>query len=156
MEPIRLLIVEDDPDWLRGLTDYLNRQGDINVVECCSTVESARLLLTTTEALADVVLMDIMLQNEPDGHRARGVGRYDVGRKVIMLTSMEEKELIFPILPSRGDRLSNKISLRGDPWASSGLHMPVNQPSMRSRRTTTGGVSQTQTVGDAIQDQRSS
>ncbi len=33
MEPIRILIVEDDLDWLRGLKAYLNRQPDLTVVE---------------------------------------------------------------------------------------------------------------------------
>ena len=44
MEMIRILIVEDDLDWLRGLTDYLNRQGDMTVVESRSTAEEAQAL----------------------------------------------------------------------------------------------------------------
>ncbi|WNR42589.1 response regulator transcription factor [Paenibacillus roseipurpureus] len=95
MEPIRVLIVEDDPDWLRGLTDYLHRQGDMNVVACRSTAETARALLTTDEALADVVLMDIMLQNEPMGIELAELAFTMWGAKVIMLTSMETKDFIF-------------------------------------------------------------
>lgn len=95
MVPIRILIVEDDPDWLRGLKDYLNRQGDMIVVESCSTAESARTLLTALEASADVVLMDIMLQNEPVGIELAELAFTMWGAKVIMLTSMEEKDLIF-------------------------------------------------------------
>jgi DNA-binding NarL/FixJ family response regulator len=94
METIRILIVEDDLDWLRGLTDYLNRQEDLAVVESRSTSEEARALFMTPPS-ADVVLMDIMLQNEPAGIGLAEQAFLSWGAKVIMLTSMEEKDFIF-------------------------------------------------------------
>ena len=95
MEMIRILIVEDDLDWLRGLTDYLNRQGDMTVVESRSTAEEAQALFVHAAPSADVVLMDIMLQNEPAGIGLAEQAFLSWGAKVIMLTSMEEKDFIF-------------------------------------------------------------
>lgn len=95
MEPIRILIVEDDLDWLRGLKAYLNRQHDLTVVNTLSTAEEARELFATAAPGADVVLMDIMLQDEPAGIGLAEQALLSWGVKVIMLTSMEEKDFIF-------------------------------------------------------------
>ncbi|NRF89539.1 response regulator transcription factor [Paenibacillus frigoriresistens] len=95
MEPIRILIVEDDLDWLRGLKAYLNRQPDLSVEDTVSTAEEARELFANAEPKADVVLMDIMLQDEPAGIGLAEQSLLSWGAKVIMLTSMEEKDFIF-------------------------------------------------------------
>lgn len=95
MEPIRILIVEDDLDWLRGLKAYLNRQPDLSVVGTLSTAEEARELFANAEPETDVVLMDIMLQDEPAGIGLAEQALLSWGAKVIMLTSMEEKDFIF-------------------------------------------------------------
>ncbi|NOU72247.1 response regulator [Paenibacillus sp. LMG 31458] len=95
MEPIRILIVEDDLDWLRGLKAYLNRQPDLKVVATVSIAEEAKELFANAEPGADVVLMDIMLQDEPAGIGLAEQALLSWGVKVIMLTSMEEKDFIF-------------------------------------------------------------
>ncbi|WP_261301244.1 response regulator transcription factor [Paenibacillus andongensis] len=95
MEPIRILIVEDDLDWLRGLKAFLSRQPDLSVVGTVSTAEEARELFANAEPEADVVLMDIMLQDEPAGIGLAEQALLSWGAKVIMLTSMEEKDFIF-------------------------------------------------------------
>ncbi|MBD0380768.1 response regulator transcription factor [Paenibacillus sedimenti] len=95
MEQIRIIIVEDDRDWLRGLSSYLNREPDLTIVATASTVEDAQELLRGTEPLADIILMDIMLHDEPAGIRLAEQALLAWGVKVIMLTSMEEKDFIF-------------------------------------------------------------
>lgn len=95
MEPIRILIVEDDLDWLRGLKAYLDRQPEMRVVATVSTAEEARELFANAEPGADVILMDIMLQDEPAGIGLAEQALLSWGVKVIMLTSMEEKDFIF-------------------------------------------------------------
>ncbi|MFD0695052.1 LuxR C-terminal-related transcriptional regulator [Paenibacillus sp. GCM10027628] len=95
MEPIRIAIVEDDRDWLRGLSAYLNREPDLTVTAAATTIEDAQELFRGLEPLADVVLMDIMLQEDPAGIRLAEQALMAWGVKVIMLTSMEEKDLIF-------------------------------------------------------------
>ncbi|MBP1989101.1 response regulator transcription factor [Paenibacillus eucommiae] len=95
MNPIRLLIVEDDLDWLRGLTDFLNRQPDFTVALTASTLEEARTILSEPALQIDVALLDIMLNDMPSGIYLAEEAVQSWGIKVIMLTSMEEKELIF-------------------------------------------------------------
>ncbi|WP_205516588.1 response regulator transcription factor [Paenibacillus sp. SYP-B3998] len=95
MEQIKIVIVEDDRDWLRGLTAYLNRQPDLTVTATASTVQEAQELFRSTEPLASIALMDIMLHDEPAGISLAEQALMAWGVKVIMLTSMEEKEFIF-------------------------------------------------------------
>ncbi|HTG68715.1 MAG TPA: response regulator transcription factor, partial [Candidatus Udaeobacter sp.] len=98
MDSIRVWIVEDDPDWLRGLVAYLNKEPDIKVVWTASRAEDVRqaLLEGKQQSMpADVVLMDIMLEGRPEGVLLAEETAVSTGARVIMLTSMEEKELIF-------------------------------------------------------------
>ncbi|RUS43089.1 response regulator transcription factor [Cohnella sp. AR92] len=94
MERIRVWIVEDDRDWLRGLTAYLNRESDMEVVYASGEPEEVRSALLEGKASADVILMDIMLDGVPEGVRLAEEAALSTGARVIMLTSMEEKELI--------------------------------------------------------------
>ncbi|NIK75911.1 two-component system vancomycin resistance associated response regulator VraR [Paenibacillus castaneae] len=97
MDRIRVWIVEDDPDWLRGLIAYLNKERDIEVVWTASQADMVRQALNGDKLQsepADVVLMDIMLDGRPDGVLLAEEAA-SAGARVIMLTSMEEKELIF-------------------------------------------------------------
>jgi two-component system vancomycin resistance associated response regulator VraR len=98
MDKIRVWIVEDDPDWLRGLVAYLNKELDIEVVWTSSKAEDVRQALLAGKQQstpADVVLMDIMLDGRPEGVLLAEEAAVTTGARVIMLTSMEEKELIF-------------------------------------------------------------
>ncbi|ALS22448.1 MULTISPECIES: response regulator [Paenibacillus] len=90
---IRVVIVEDDPDWLRGLQSYLQKEPDIRLVGHASSGKAAVELLEKTEA--DVVLMDIMMSDSPEGIWAAAEIVKCSGARVIMLSSMEDKELIF-------------------------------------------------------------
>jgi two-component system vancomycin resistance associated response regulator VraR len=93
METIKVLIIEDDPDWLKGLTAYLSKQPDIQIVGQASDVEEA--IKQIAKAGFDVVLMDIMLANQAEGIWLTSEVCQKCQASVIMLTSMEEKELIF-------------------------------------------------------------
>jgi DNA-binding NarL/FixJ family response regulator len=93
MSRIRVVIVEDDKDWLRGLVSYINKEADIEIVGQASSGEAAVALLAKVEA--DVVLMDIMMSNSPEGIWATAEIVQCTGARVIMLTSMEDNELIF-------------------------------------------------------------
>lgn len=90
---IRVVLIEDDPDWRRGLAAYLSREPDIEVVgEAQSGPEGVELL---EKVEADVVLLDIMMSDSPEGLWAAAEIVKCSGARVIMLSSMEEKELIF-------------------------------------------------------------
>lgn len=93
MDEIRLMIIEDDLDWMRGLTAYLSGQPDIRVIGTASTSEEAHARLA--ELQPDVVLMDIMLANSADGIALTAEITSGSAARVIMLTSMEDKSFIF-------------------------------------------------------------
>lgn len=90
---IRILLVEDDPDWRRGLAAYLDAQPGMRVAAAAPTPEEAR--RAAEEQAFDVVLMDIMLAETPAGIDLTAELTAAYGVKVIMLTSLTEKETIF-------------------------------------------------------------
>lgn len=132
MDNVKVWIVEDDKDWLRGLSAYLSAQAGIEVTFTADNPESVRQALERTSIVssmdydsegaqeaqeaqeaheaheaqeavveaynvnsADVVLMDIMLNGVPAGIGLAEEVATTIGARVIMLTSMEEKDLIF-------------------------------------------------------------
>ncbi|MDQ8736821.1 response regulator transcription factor [Paenibacillus sp. LHD-38] len=98
MDNIRVWIVEDDLDWLRGLVAYIDKEPDMKVIWIASKAEDVRQALQEgiQQTLPpDVVLMDIMLEGRPEGVLLAEEASVTTGAKVIMLTSMEEKDLIF-------------------------------------------------------------
>ncbi|MDQ0059368.1 response regulator [Paenibacillus harenae] len=95
MSSIKVWIIEDDPDWLRGLTAFLNKEQDIEVIWTESDARQAQLTIQTATQAADVILMDIMMDGKPEGIELADEASRRTGARVIMLTSMEEKELIF-------------------------------------------------------------
>jgi DNA-binding NarL/FixJ family response regulator len=95
MQPIRLFIVEDDADWLRGLSDYLQQQADFRLMASATSAEEARTIMHRADFQVDIALFDIMLNGLPEGILLAEESMQIPGLKIIMLTSMEEKELIF-------------------------------------------------------------
>ncbi|MFS0722886.1 response regulator [Paenibacillus sp. 1P07SE] len=56
---IRIFMVEDDPDWIKSITAFLNHEPDLLVVGAATSEEEA---VSMAESLAfDIVLMDIQL-----------------------------------------------------------------------------------------------
>jgi NarL family two-component system response regulator LiaR len=93
MNSIRIAIVEDDPDWIKAMTAYLNQEDDFTVVGAAANRREAAKLAETLDF--DVVLMDICLgEGKADGIYA-AMDMLDVREmKVIMLTSLEDEETI--------------------------------------------------------------
>lgn len=93
-ESIRIGIVEDDPDWRRGLADYLAGETDFKLCWTASSGHELREAMLGEDGATDVILMDIMLDGHPEGIRLAEEASLATGARIIMLTSMEEKELI--------------------------------------------------------------
>ncbi|WP_131847502.1 response regulator transcription factor [Baia soyae] len=93
MEPICVLLVEDDPRWQRGLTEYLMRQTDLCVVGHCATKEEAIQFASGMEKV-DIILMDICLAGSASGIEATLEICQFHQAKVIMLTSLEDDHFI--------------------------------------------------------------
>ncbi|MFZ5987844.1 MAG: response regulator [Bacillota bacterium] len=93
MDNIRVLLVEDDPVWVRNLTKFLSRQKDILVIGVASSKEEAIRLAQSLEF--DVILMDINLdKNKYDGIYAAMEILEIKKAKIIMLTCIMEDSVI--------------------------------------------------------------
>ncbi len=86
------MLIEDDPDWRRGLLTFLASEADFEVVYSAGTTDEAVKAIETIHT--HVILMDIMLSGEADGIMLTEQGSQK-GYKVIMLTSLEQKDMIF-------------------------------------------------------------
>jgi DNA-binding NarL/FixJ family response regulator len=95
MEKISILLVEDDPDWLNGLTDFLVSEEDFHLVGGTACSKEAVDILKSFPV--DVVLMDIMLTKTDslDGIDLTLEVTRSSDAKVIMLTSLEDDHVIF-------------------------------------------------------------
>jgi NarL family two-component system response regulator LiaR len=93
MDKIKILLVDDDINWLKMLTAFLNKEEDLLVVGATSTKEEALNFLKTIDV--DVVLLDINLTGaEYDGLGLLAEIQKIKKVKVIMLTGLEVQELI--------------------------------------------------------------
>jgi len=91
-DKIKVMIVEDDVDWLKALVSFLNYEDGIYVAATATNAEDA-INLAGTIAI-DVVLMDIRLSEDINysGIYATMEIRKLCNAKVIMLTSSGEEE----------------------------------------------------------------
>lgn len=92
MELIKVLLIEDDKDWLKGLTTFLKREKDIVIAGYASSGNESVDMVFNQEV--DIVLMDIMMNNEPEGIWATAQISQMSLAKVIMLTSIENQDMI--------------------------------------------------------------
>lgn len=96
MGSIRVMLVEDDPFWQQNLSADLAEEPDIEVVAVAGTKEEA--VLAASRHPIDIILMDINLTgNNLDGLEAMKEILTELdgdGIKIIMLTSLSEREVI--------------------------------------------------------------
>lgn len=91
MSHIKVFIVEDDSDWIKALTSYLNRESDLLVVG--TAANSAEALSMAQTIPFDVVLMDIQLEGSRlDGIHTAMMMQEHSSAKIIMLTSLNDEE----------------------------------------------------------------
>ncbi|WP_068775918.1 response regulator transcription factor [Paenibacillus sp. FJAT-26967] len=93
MSHIKVLLVEDDPDWIKAMTAFLNREPDILIVGAASSPEEAIRLAGTL--VFDVVLMDIHLTEMGLDGIYTAIEIHEIHpAKIIMLTSVNDEEVI--------------------------------------------------------------
>ncbi|MEK4979563.1 response regulator transcription factor [Bacillus sp. FSL K6-6540] len=94
MNRIHVFLVEDDPDWIKSMTVFLNAQEDMIVVGAAESPEQA---IAMAQVLSfDIVLMDIQLTaGRLDGiYAAAEILERKPEAKVIMLTSLDDELVI--------------------------------------------------------------
>ncbi|MDQ6421958.1 response regulator transcription factor [Paenibacillus sp. LHD-117] len=108
---IRVMLVEDDSFWREQLVADLNKETDIEIVKAASTKREA---LEEAGILdIDVVLMDINLtENQLDGLETTKELMIATKSKIkiIMLTSLTEKEIIIKAFQNGAVNYINKSS----------------------------------------------
>lgn len=94
MNRINIFLVEDDPDWIKTMTVYLNAQEDMMVVGAAESSEQAIAMAAILSF--DVVLMDIQLSaGRLDGiYAAAEIHELKPQAKVMMLTSLDDEQVI--------------------------------------------------------------
>ncbi|MCX7749298.1 MAG: response regulator transcription factor [Clostridia bacterium] len=93
MKKIKLIIVEDDHNWIIAMKLFLDLEQDIDVVAVATTYDEA--VKTCIENNADLVLMDISLSaNELDGIYAAAEILAHKDIKIIMLTALADSSII--------------------------------------------------------------
>ena len=113
MDKIKIMLVEDDPFWQRVLAEDLAGEPDFALTHVASTKEEA--CSFAEQAEVDVVLMDLNLtEDRLDGLEAARELKLRIGRdmKIIMLTSLQEKEIVVKSFQSGANNYITKSSYR--------------------------------------------
>lgn len=91
--PIRILIVDDHPVVLAGLTSMLGTQAGIAVAGSASSGEEALEMLQTNSA--DLLLLDLRMPGMSGIETLHAIKRAKISVRVIILTSFETDEDIY-------------------------------------------------------------
>jgi len=121
LEKIKVLLVEDDPVWIQGLSDLLHKEEDLLVAGVVSTRQEALAFLTASSI--DVIVLDIMLtKNRMDGIDAAleisAIGDY----KIIMFTSLTASEVIIDSFTAGAVNYVNKLNYKDLPHVIRSVH----------------------------------
>jgi len=94
MNHLKLMIVEDDPNWLKLLTQMLNEEPDFLVAGAADHYEEA--IRIYDELKPDVVLVDVILGKDLHGgiKTAAELGTRTAPPDIIMLTSLTEAQVV--------------------------------------------------------------
>lgn len=117
MCPIKLMVVEDDPVWMKCVCEYVEKEKDITVVKQAYTKEQA---IQINNKQVDIVLMDLSLTRDEADLSGIAVARelYSKGiKKIIMLTSWEETDAILESFDIGAINYVTKTSYRDIPKA---------------------------------------
>lgn len=114
MVKIKVMILEDDPVWRKSISDYIEKENDITVVDQASTKEEA----LQASLFYDVALLDLKLSDDDEILSGLDVASqlYDRGlKKIIMLTSWDETDIILESFDSGAINYVTKSSYRDIP-----------------------------------------
>ncbi|NLI58592.1 MAG: response regulator transcription factor [Clostridium sp.] len=106
---IKVIVVDDEQNWLIAISKLLNKEDDISVVGTANNKESVINLIKENLSF-DVILMDISLSsNKYDGiETALEIKELKEDAKIIMLTSFENRELIIDSFTAGADKYVKK------------------------------------------------
>jgi len=109
------MLVEDDDDWRRGLSSYLNAEPDMTVVADTGDPEQAAALCESSQP--SVILLDIMMADHPAGLRLAEALSEQSQARIVMLTSMEDGGFVSEALRAGAVNYIVKSDFRAIPAA---------------------------------------
>ncbi|WP_240689102.1 response regulator transcription factor [Ammoniphilus sp. YIM 78166] len=109
---IRVMLVEDDPVWQKGIRDLVEDEEDMTVVATASTKQEA--IETFFQNEIDVLVLDINLsENNLDGIEvALELTDRIASLKIIMMTSLTREEVIVESFSAGAINYINKIHFK--------------------------------------------
>lgn len=113
--PIRIMLVEDDEDWRRGLAAYLNAEPGMEIVAETGDPQQAAALCE--HAKPTVILLDIMMADSPAGLRLAEQLSIQSSARIIMLTSMDSGSFVSDALRAGAVNYIVKSDFAGIPEA---------------------------------------
>lgn len=124
MSHIRVVLVEDDPDWIKAMTVFLNKEADILIVGAATNSTEAIQLARTI--IFDVVLMDIQLSGSPLDGIHTAIEMHDIHpAKIIMLSSLNDEHVMTQSFTAGAVNYIEKTSFKELPYAiRSAYHHP--------------------------------
>lgn len=94
MDKIRVVLIEDDEDWIKLIETIIGNEDDMMLVACSRTKEEAIELSGALNQI-DIFLVDINLtEDNLDGIYTALELKRSESSKIIMLTSMSDEEVI--------------------------------------------------------------
>ena len=94
MDKIRVVLIEDDVDWIKIIETIIDNEDDMMLVACSRTKEEAIKLSGALNQI-DIFLVDINLtEDNLDGIYTALELKRSESSKIIMLTSMSDEEVI--------------------------------------------------------------
>lgn len=117
MEKIKVLLVEDDPVWVKAMTDFLNAQEDMIIIGVA--INKAEAIKMVQSLKIDIVLMDINLtENKYDGiYAAAEIEKIDSEIKIVMLTSLSEEIAVIKSFTAGAKQYISKVEYKEIPNA---------------------------------------
>ncbi|WP_068612590.1 response regulator [Paenibacillus tuaregi] len=110
MKKINILLVEDDPFWQKNLSRDLREEVDFEIVGVTASMDGVMDILHDHEI--DVVLLDIHLAEGLEGLEIAKVIKENSRARVIMLTSLENEEIIIDAFTKGADNFIYKKSYK--------------------------------------------
>ncbi len=105
----KVLIIEDEPDMVRGLVDNLRMEG----YEVHSVSDGAKAVETIVKQKPDVILLDLMLPNKDGMEICREVRARAIQTPILMLTAKgQEVDRVLGLEMGADDYVTKPFSLR--------------------------------------------
>ncbi len=90
---LRILLIDDNADHLRGVKELINLEGNYEVV---GATTSAHLGINLVKKCRpDIVLMDMNMPEKDGLHAIQDIERLDIETKIIALSGYDDADLIF-------------------------------------------------------------